>query len=418
MRVIEGAVKLVKPGGKLYIGDVQNFALLETYHIESMLARANGSMPLDEFKQKVDKRIELESELTIDPDFFLSLEEKMTQIGHVDIQLRRGRIDNEPTKYHYDVTIQVGEKPVIDNGNEWLGWNEADLSMERLRERLDQENPDILCIADVPNARIRSQVEARTLISDGTTLRSASDLSNALGLVEKGVHPEDIWSLGEKLGYMVEIRAVGNGSNGHFDVVFRKNGEADSVVPFRHNPLEKQLDEYGNNPADKLSTQNLAADLRKYLSGTLPDYMVPAAFVMLDELPLTPNGKVDRKALPAPDTSTFTQDRIYDPPTNEEELTLTEIWSKILRLDKVGINDDVFELGGDSLLIFQIVTRATQSGMRITPKQIFEHRTVAGIVKALSADGKPKEVVSGPSIARVSREANRVTRSALGAVNN
>ncbi len=211
---------------------------------------------------------------------------------------------------------------------------------------------------------------------------------------------------------------IGNGSSGYFDVVFRKNGKADSIIAFRHTPRQMQIDEYGNNPADKLSTQNFAADLRKYLASKLPDYMVPAAFVVMDDLPLTPNGKVDRKALPAPDTSTFTQDRIYDPPTNEEELTLTEIWSKILRLDKVGINDDVFELGGDSLLIFQIVTRATQSGLRITPKQVFEHRTVAGIVKALSADGKPKEVVSGPSIARVSREANRVTRSALGAVNN
>lgn len=417
-RVIEGALNLVKSGGKLFIGDVQNFALLETYHIESMLARSSGSMPLGDFKQKVAKRIELESELTVDPDFFLSLDEKLTQIGHVEIQLRRGRIDNEPTKYHYDVIIQVGDKPSSETSHEWLNWNDFELTPERLYQRLEREKPSIVCIAEVPNARIWSQVKAQSLIADPATLCSVDDLNKALGSVEKGVHPEDIWDLGEKLGYNVEIRAAGNGSTGTFDFVLRDYGNTAGVIPFRHRPLQKQIDEYGNNPADNLSIQNLAADLRKHLSSTLPDYMVPAAFVMMDEFPLTPNGKVDRKALPAPDASTFMQDRIYDPPTNDEELTLSEIWSKVLRLDKVGINDDVFELGGDSLLIFQIVTRATQSGFSITPKHIFEHRTVAGIVRAISADGKPAERVARPSIPRVSRESSRIKRSALGAINS
>lgn len=416
-RVIEGAVKLVEPGGKIFIGDVQNFALLETYHTESILARVPESLSIESLKQKVRKRTELESELTIDPDFFLILEDEMPQIGHVNIQLRRGRIDNEPTKYHYDVTIHVGERPAIHDRYEWLSWDETGMNMDRLRDLLEQERTGVLCFTDIPNARIKSKVEAQKLISNGTKLRTIEELNNALGSVGKGVHPEDIWSLSEKLGYIADIRYSENGSTGCCDIVFRKDGDENGIVPHRHTPLRKQMDDYGNNPANKLSTQNFAADLRKYLSGTLPDYMVPAAFVVLDDLPLTPNGKVDRNALPAPDTSTFTQDRVYDPPTNEDEFTLTEIWSKVLRLDKVGINDDVFELGGDSLLIFQIVTRATQSGLRITPKQVFENRTIAGIVKALSSDGKPLEKVAGPSIARVSREANRVKRSALEAIN-
>lgn len=416
-QVIEGVVKLVEPGGKIFIGDVQNFALLETYHTESILARAQESFSIETLKQKVRKRIELESELTIDPDFFLVLEDEMPQIGHVDIQLRRGRIDNEITKYHYDVTIHVGERPAVHDGHEWLSWNETGMNLDRLRDLLEQERAGVLCFADVPNARIKSKVEAQKLISNGTRLRTIEELNNALSSVEKGVHPEDIWSLSEKLGYRAAIRYSENGLTGCCDIVFRKDVDENGIVPYRHTPLRKQTDDYGNNPANKLSTQNLAANLRKYLSGTLPDYMIPAAFVVLDDLPLTPNGKIDRKTLPAPDTSTFTQDRVYDPPTNDEELTLTEIWSKVLRLDKVGINDDIFELGGDSLLIFQIVTRATQSGLRITPKQVFENRTVAGIVKALSANGKPLEKVAVPSIARVSREANRVKRSALESVN-
>lgn len=416
-RVIEGAVKLVKPGGKIYIGDVQNFALLETYHTESILAREPEIQSIESLKQKVCKRIELESELTVDPDFFLMLKEVLPQIGNVDIQLRRGRIDNEPTKYHYDVTISVGERNASKNSYKWLSWDDDGMTLDRLRNVLDQEKPETLCLADAPNARIKLKVEAQRLISNGTKLKTVEELNQALGSAETGVHPEDIWALGETLGYKADIRYSDNGSSGFCDVVLYKNEASNGFVPYRHNYSPANIDDYGNNPANKLSTQNLAADLRKHLSGILPDYMVPAAFVILDDLPLTPNGKVDRKSLPAPDTSTFTQDRVYDPPTNEEELTMTEIWSKVLRLDKVGINDDVFELGGDSLLIFQIVTRAAQSGLQITPKQIFEHRTVAGIVSALTANAKSRERVEGSSIARVSREANRVKRSALEAAN-
>ncbi len=411
-RVIDGAVRMVKAGGNIYIGDVQNFALLETYHIDAMLSRSSDSTSLSDLKRRVGKRIELESELTIDPDFFFTLQETIESVGNVDVQLRRGRIDNEPTKYHYDVTISVGEKSEADCDHDWLGWGASGLAIDALRERLEVGRPDLLCIADVPNARIRKYVEAQKLISTATLSGSVANLHEALKSVEPGVHPEDIWTLANALGYVVEIRAEGNGASGYFDAVFRK-GENESVVPLRHAPVLKPIDEYGNNPADKLSSQNLTADLRKHLSTTLPDYMVPAAFVMMDNLPLTPNGKIDRKALPAPDASTLSQDRVYDPPTNDEELKLSEIWSKVLRLDKVGINDDVFELGGDSLLIFQIVTRATQSGFRITPKQVFEHRTVSGIVKAVTADGMPlQKTMAVPSIPRVLREANRIKRSA------
>ncbi|MEP7075451.1 MAG: amino acid adenylation domain-containing protein [Acidobacteriota bacterium] len=416
-RVIEGAVKLVKPGGKLFIGDVQNLALLETFHTEAMIARSDSSLSIAELKERIRKRTELESELTIDPDFFLVLEDDMSQIGHVEINLRRGRIDNEPTKYHYDVTISVGERPAIQESREWFPWEETGMNLDGLRNRLEQEKPQVLCFADVPNARIKSQIRARDLISNGTRLKTVGELNEILDSVEKGIHPEELWGLKDTLGYAADIRWSGSGSNGNFDVVFQKNGEAQRTILYRHKPFPKQMSEYGNDPANKLSTQNFAADLRKHLSSKLPDYMVPAAFVIIDALPLTPNGKIDRKALPAPDNSTFTQNRVYDPPTNEEELMLSEIWSKVLRLDQVGVNDDVFELGGDSLLIFQIVTRATQSGLPITPKQVFEHRTVSRIVKALTADGTPLEKVAAPSIARVSRAANRVMRSAIETVN-
>jgi amino acid adenylation domain-containing protein len=98
-------------------------------------------------------------------------------------------------------------------------------------------------------------------------------------------------------------------------------------------------------------------DLRAHLRRTLPDYMVPQAFVVLDRLPLTPNGKLDRRALPAPEASAS---RDYVAPRNEVEAKLAGIFAEVLRLERVGINDNFFELGGDSIRATRAITRVQQ----------------------------------------------------------
>ena len=119
-----------------------------------------------------------------------------------------------------------------------------------------------------------------------------------------------------------------------------------------------------------------AADLRGFLKGRLPEYMTPWAFVFLDRLPLTPNGKIDRNALPAPDHSRPDGDKVFAAPRNRAEETLARIWSTVLNVDAVGVNDNFFDLGGDSILSIQIVARANQAGLGLTPRQLFEYQTV------------------------------------------
>ncbi|MEH2382482.1 MAG: amino acid adenylation domain-containing protein [Nostoc sp.] len=94
-------------------------------------------------------------------------------------------------------------------------------------------------------------------------------------------------------------------------------------------------------------------ELRGFLQSKLPNYMVPAAFVMVEALPLTPNGKVDRKALPAPDTARPELEAVYQPPQTEVEQTIAKIWQEVLHVEDVGIHDNFFELGGHSLLLLQ-----------------------------------------------------------------
>lgn len=124
-----------------------------------------------------------------------------------------------------------------------------------------------------------------------------------------------------------------------------------------------------DNPGDKRLVAYIITDesisslsLRRYLKSLLPDYMVPSKFVNLDSLPLTPNGKIDRKALPAPD-STGLEEGYVAPSTPTQEI-LAEIWCEVLQVDKVGIYDNFFDLGGHSFLFIKVASM-TEKRMNI-----------------------------------------------------
>ncbi|NJC72070.1 non-ribosomal peptide synthetase, partial [Planosporangium thailandense] len=140
------------------------------------------------------------------------------------------------------------------------------------------------------------------------------------------------------------------------------------------------------------------AALRALLGGLLPDYMVPSAFVTLEALPLNANGKVDRRALPAPDFAAAAGDGYVEPRT-ETERVLAGIWADVLGVQRVGVEDNFFELGADSILTIQVVARARQAGLNLAAKDLFLHQTVAALAPNVSAadDGAgAEEPVVGP----------------------
>jgi amino acid adenylation domain-containing protein/non-ribosomal peptide synthase protein (TIGR01720 family) len=128
-----------------------------------------------------------------------------------------------------------------------------------------------------------------------------------------------------------------------------------------------------------------AGELRRVLSERLPGYMVPSAFMLLDELPLTPNGKVDRARLPAWEGRRASEvgDAEADGEWTEPERVLARIWREVLGVEAVGHADNFFELGGDSILTLRVVARANQEGLRLVPRQLFRHQTIAALASVI-----------------------------------
>ncbi len=130
------------------------------------------------------------------------------------------------------------------------------------------------------------------------------------------------------------------------------------------------------------------AELRVFLRGRLPEYMVPSAFVVLASLPLTPAGKVDRKALPTPDSVRPTLQTRYEAPRTEIETAIAAIWKELLRVDQVGIHDNFFDLGGHSLLLIQVQARMEQLLKRKLPVvELFQFPNIEALARHLSSEG-------------------------------
>ncbi|MDX1531512.1 MAG: condensation domain-containing protein, partial [Rhodothermales bacterium] len=130
-----------------------------------------------------------------------------------------------------------------------------------------------------------------------------------------------------------------------------------------------------------------ASDLRAALAEQLPAYMVPSAFVHLPELPLNANGKVERSRLPRPEGERPDLATTYAAPRTDAERVLARIWRDVLHLREVGVEDNFFDLGGDSIMAIQISARAAEAGLQFPPAQLFQHQTVAALAAAAGTNG-------------------------------
>ncbi|WP_037842777.1 non-ribosomal peptide synthetase [Streptomyces sp. NRRL F-6628] len=192
-------------------------------------------------------------------------------------------------------------------------------------------------------------------------------------------------------GFRIELGEIETALGRHPDV-------RDAVVAVHRDGTGRQR-LVGHLVTDRELT---TGELRSHLAGSLPDYMVPGLYVRLERLPLTPSGKVDRRALPEPDFRAERGGADHTPPRNRAEEVLAGVWAEVLGIERVGVHDNFFDLGGDSILSIQVVSRARQAGILLTSRLLFLHQSVAALAEVA---GTVEEAATGDGPAEVTGEA-------------
>ncbi|HEY9692726.1 MAG TPA: amino acid adenylation domain-containing protein [Oculatellaceae cyanobacterium] len=406
LQVMEGAVKAVKPGGRVFIGDVRSFTLLEAFHTSIQLYKASDSLSREQLRSRIKQRVTQEGELVIAPEFFTALKQHLPKIGEVSIQLKHGQYHNELTRFRYDVTLHIqgeNQPDIFPNEITWLDWEKQQLTLSQLCKLLQENEPDILGLKNIPNARLSTEIKTLEWLSTERKPATVGEWRQLLSEQKNiGIDPEDIWNLSNSLPYIIDIRAS---KNCYYDVVLLHcHNAVIKRLPVLFDDVVKPWSYYANQPQKAKIVKNLIPQIRAFIKEKLPDYMMPSSFTMLETLPFTPNGKVDRRALPAPEQNRPELAENFVAARTPIEELLVSIWADVLHLEKVGIYDNFFELGGHSLLGAQIISLIRKHFKTELPlKKLFECATVAGLAEALTTKNQ-EESQQLPPILPVSRE--------------
>jgi SAM-dependent methyltransferase len=393
LRVLEGAVRAVAPGGHVFVGDVRSLPLLEAYHASVEMHRAPASWSREELGERVREQLAREEELVVDPDLFDALRDRLPRITEVLPLVKRGRHHNELTRFRYDVVLRVeGGDPRLPEG-EALDWQALGLTVAEVERRLRDRQPEGLRLAGVPDARLQTERRLLHWLHGAAAPATVGEWrqSTAAGGAGDGVDPEALAALASELSYEVEVGT--HDAGGRFDVVLRRRPAA----PHESSPVShasaavspRPWSSYTNDPLHGLLVRRLVPEVGRYLGSRLPAYMVPSAFVVLDALPLTPSGKVDRGALPAPDWSRGRTKEAPVAPRTPTEVVVANAFCQVLGAKAVSVHDRFFEIGGHSLLATQVVSRLREALQVDVPlRLLFEEPTVAGLAAALLADSE------------------------------
>ncbi|MCZ7462168.1 non-ribosomal peptide synthetase [Streptomyces sp. WMMC940] len=356
--VLRKVSELLAPGGRIFLGDVRNLRLLRTLRaaVETRRASLRGDDDPDKtaLRTAVDRSVRWEGELLLDPDFFAALDG-----FDAEVRMKRAVCHNELSRYRYDVVLRPGERTAAVTAEQEVDWAAAAESGGP--GRLLAHRPRRLRITGVPNAR---------LADDLADLRR---LEGAGGTADPGADPEDFHAVAAEHGYQVALTWNGGADDGAFDAVFALDGPPSG--------LYRTAGAYprANRPAPFRDPAALMRALREHASASLPDYMVPAAFVPVHALPVTPSGKIDTGSLPVPDHAATSSGRA---PRTAREALLARLFAEVLGLERVTAEDDFLALGGDSITAVQLLIRAREAGLRLTPREVFRHRTVEELAKA------------------------------------
>ncbi len=385
--VLTKALRVVRPGGAVIVGDVRNQALLENFH--ASLERTEGPAEGAEFERAVADRVAQDAELVVDPGFFTALAGDRPEIEDVSLLSKRGGHRNELVKYRYDAILHLAGGERADDGDEPEQWAAAPVA--ELTARLDAEQPASVVIAAVTDARL------------------AADLTGDTGAA---LDPHALAQAVRDTGYHV-VPALHPERPGRLDVLITRSA-ARALRPVRTLTMtapDRGWGAYSNDPLEAVWRSALVPELRGHLHQRLPESMIPRHFLVLDAWPLSANGKLDRKALPEPSTGRDAATTVYVAPRTPTEKAIATVWSDVLGVARVGALDNFFDLGGHSLLATRVAARIGDAcSTEVRLGAFFQHPTVAGL--AVHIEEEAAKQVSRTPVRRADRSRYRGSRPA------
>lgn len=393
--VLSGAVRVVRAGGWIFVGDVRCRPLLSWLHAGIELARSSDDTTVAELRARMEKRRAQEQELVIDPEFFSAWGEANLRGGDAKVEVKRGRHSNELVMFRFDVVLSVGEGDGSTLHWEETRWEDFG-NAAALKSHLHQHQPSALLVRGVPSARL---VRDRWLMQvlDAPNARTAVEIrEDGRKIADAGVDPEALWELEADVRYTIRIGWGEPHQLGCYTVYCVPRSTHTGRWQWRTPPVDRPAPNewvtYANVPVQEEAPHQRAQNLREYLRQRLPEHMVPAQYVWIERLPVTPNGKLDRRALPPPASARGDLARGYSAPGNALEESVAAIWSEVLGVERVGVNTNFFDLGGHSLLLVRVHSRLRKTlQTSLSVIDLFLHPTVRSLAQAISASAKSDE---------------------------
>lgn len=371
--VLQGVLERVEQS--VFIGDVRSLRHLGAFWSSVELFASSPDEPVNQIAKRVSRRIKSERELLVHPAYFEKQGLVESHPAVAEIQIKRETLDNEMSRWRYDVTLHrchAIEDVIVQHDLTWDG-------LEILKAHLSSHLLDVTQVKRIPNARIAADVWAYQHLFDfnGT---AAALREQSMRATSEAIDPAELFQLADQLDMRIRLMWCPSDPAALIALFEPHHDEWKRWVVHPASSLDQLT--LTNNPLSHSVEAEALRTISNDIVDLLPSYMVPATFIAIDDIPLTPNGKIDRKALPNPVEASSNE--AYRPPVTGSEALLCKLFSEVTGAPVVGLDDDFFKIGGHSLLAMRLVAAIKQStGKELPLRLLFTKPTPAELALEL-----------------------------------
>jgi amino acid adenylation domain-containing protein len=388
--VLDNALRALRPGGTVFIGDVRELGSLDAFHGAVVQAKAADTDDMPTLRAEWRRIAERETELVFDPAWFEAFAATRPGVTSVETALKEGRFSNELVDFRYDIILRKGGSAIATAPNRIYEFDATDKSAGKLWDSLKEDPVDCVLLKNLLNARRRDAfhfLETLGIASEQGATERTPDLSRGLRY-----DPDLLSRQARARGYQVVLLPDPDGSGAHFAALLVRANPGVTIWSHR-SPLHtnrRAPPRLSNELQQSLATTNrdhtgLIAELQSRMGTHLPAPMCPSHYVVLRELPITQSGKIDRRALPRPLSKRPALSAPFIAPRDALELQLTGMVEKVLGVSPVGAQDGFMELGGDSLATVELLLAIEETtGTTIEIGSFLAQSTVEGLAATIN----------------------------------